>query len=106
MSPSQQSRHRVSIQNLKTPRTPFSATPTAQRAPQEAKASVVCLLQRKNTFLAKVSGHVLKALVASARALPQGILVRLRGHRLVVGPYPQKDVLTGSLSGLVFPIKR
>lgn len=88
------------------PLTPFSATPIAQRAPQEAKASAVCLLQRKYTFLAKVRGHVLKALVASARALPQGILARLRGHCLVAGPYPQKDVLMGSLSGLVFPIKR
>ena len=61
------------------PLAPFSAMPTAQRAPQEAKASVFCLLQRKNTFLAKVSRHLPKALVASARALPQGILARLLG---------------------------
>ena len=61
------------------PLAPFLATPTTQRAPQEATASVVCLLQRKNTLLAKVSRHLLKALVAAARALPQGILARLLG---------------------------
>lgn len=74
----QQWQPQVSIQNLKI-LSPLSWPRPLLRAPQEATASVVCLLQRKNTLLAKVSRHLLKALVAAARALPQGILARLLG---------------------------
>lgn len=66
----------VSIQNLKI-LLALSWPRPLLRAPQEAIASVVCLLQRKNTLLAKVSRHLLKALVAAARALPQGILAKI-----------------------------
>ena len=106
MDPSQQSWHRFSIQNLKTPSPPSRPRPLPRELHKKLKLPLSACFRGKTTFLAKVRGHVLKALVASARALPQGILARLRGHHLVVGPYPKKDVLTGSLSGLVFPIKR
>lgn len=54
-------------------RTPLTATSTARGSPEESKASLSWLLQRKNTVLVKVSGRLLKALLSFVPTLYPGV---------------------------------